>query len=141
MKIYVTVKQLGKKKPKLKRHPIDLPALNQNANLSEFLAVLVEQQVSSFNNRLEKPNLLPVLDSEQIADSLNKGKVDFGNKFNNEKEDPEGAKARAELAYKDGLFAVFIDDEKIETLEQTTNLKTESVVTFIRLTFLSGSWF
>ena len=141
MKIYVTVKQLGKKKAKLNQHPIELAKLNENAALSDFISILVEQQVAEFNARLEQPNLLPILNSVQIKEGLQKGKVDFGSKYNSEKEEVEKAQANALLAFEDGLFAVFVDDEPIDKLNQQTKIKAESVVTFIRLTFLSGSWF
>lgn len=42
------------------------------------------------------------------------------------------------LAYKDGIYRVFIGDEEVKELNESLNIKEGDILTFIRLTMLSG---
>lgn len=137
MQINVAVKQLGKKKPPIASKQIDIDDLAENT-LVELITHVVKQQVSAFNERLDKNPLVPFLLSEQINEQADTGKVGFGAIYNNEKANASAAIDNALLAFQDGLYCVFIDDAQIEHLQQTINLQTNSIVTFVRLTFLSG---
>ncbi|WFO17278.1 hypothetical protein M601_006030 [Cellulophaga baltica 4] len=44
------------------------------------------------------------------------------------------------VAFKDGLFVVFVDGDEITTIEAPLTLTDESVIAFIRMTFLVGSY-
>ena len=69
------------------------------------------------------------------------GKVSFGASYNAETVTLSTAQATATQASEDGLYTIFIDDNQKENLDAHCSVQENSIVTFIRLTFLSGSWF
>ena len=44
------------------------------------------------------------------------------------------------VAFKDGLFVVFVDGDEITALEAPLTLTEDNVIAFIRMTFLVGSY-
>lgn len=42
------------------------------------------------------------------------------------------------MAFKDGLFRIFLNDNELSSLEENINLQENDKLTFIRLTMLSG---
>ena len=69
------------------------------------------------------------------------GKVSFGFKYRDVEIDRKNAENVALLAFKDGLFAVFINDNEIESLDNHLDLKKDDIVTFIRFTMLTGRYY
>ena len=140
MEIKVSVKQLGKKRPIVSQKTIEIEALPSSPNLQHLIKAVVKQQVYVFNQKLEEKPLIPFLLKEDIDQNTKKGKVGFGSIYNDKKADDQAAIANALLAFQDGIYCVFIDEEQIEQLVQPILLKPDSVLTFVRLTFLAGSY-
>lgn len=139
MKLKINVKQLGKKRPVIGLKEIEIDDLPENPILEDLLKAVVRQQVAVFNEKEEKEAFLNFLTEKQVEDKLETGKVGFGNRYNENLADVDKAIATALLAFKDGLFCVFIDEEEIENLPDEITVTEECVVSFIRLTFLAGS--
>lgn len=139
MELTIKLKQLGKKRA-VGESVIEIADLPQNATLQNLIVNVVKQQVSAFNQRKEKPKLLPFLSKENIAEQSEKGKIGFNDSYNAQQADEQTAIDNALLAFKDGLYCVFIDDEQIENLNQNIKITEKTVVTFVRLTFLAGSY-
>lgn len=139
MQLKVTVKQLGKKRPAVDQKTIEMEGLPSNPLLSDLLKAVVRQQVQAFNQKLEEKPIVPFLLSKEIHEKTITGKVGFGDIYNDQKADEKAAIDNALLAFEDGIYCVFIDDEQIEKLHQEINLTPQSVLAFVRLTFLSGS--
>jgi len=100
----------------------------------------VRQQVQAFQQKLEEKPVIPFLLKNEIEDKTKTGKVDFGIIYNNEKVNEQVAIDNAVLAFQDGIYCVFVDDNQIEQLEHLVKLNTDSVLTFVRLTFLAGGY-
>ena len=132
----IKLKKLGKKKVKT----IYFNVSNKVDTLSELLTECVRSEVARFNREKANPTLLPFLSATEIQQQSATGKVGFGDSFNTTKVVVEDAIENILLAFKDGLFVVFIDDDEIKSLEQQTNISTKSNITFIRLTFLTGTY-
>jgi hypothetical protein len=143
MKLTISVKQLGKKQPILKDKDIEIATLQVLLSVKEFLELVVEQQVNQFGlssfeiededkTHFPKDNYLPIL--------LNTGKVSFGALYNSNKPDLAKAQESAVQAFEDGIFAVFYGEDKLEKLNEEIDLTKNKTITFIRLTFLSGSY-
>ena len=47
---------------------------------------------------------------------------------------------QAMMPFTDGLFTVFINDEEVKTLDTPLTIEADTVITFIRLTFLVGGY-
>lgn len=143
MELTISVKQLGKKHPILQNNTISLVLSSSIVTLKDLLEAVVESQVEKFKTssfewddqdtiHLPKENYLPIL--------TDTGKVGFGALYNHNTIDLQKAKETALLAYEDGLFAVFYGDDELQTLSDTIELSENKALTFIRLTFLSGSY-
>jgi hypothetical protein len=138
----ISVKMLGKKRPVLENVSIQLPdELSHQTTLSQLLDIIVRQQVTAFNDKRKNDNVLPYLDKAEIEAMKNRGKVDFGTVYNTQKADVEKAVQDALQAFEDGLYFVFIDNEKMEHLTDLVELKTNSHLLFLRLVALTGGYF
>ena len=137
--LFVQIKQIGKRKPVVERQPLSVP--DSVGTLRDLIAWIVQDRVAAFNRKTEEANwtkYLTDIDLERVAET---GKVGFDAKYNDRVQDANKAVEAAILAFQDGIFRVFLDDEEIESLEDHLNLCGGNVLTFIRLTMLSGrSW-
>ena len=140
MKLTVKVIQAGQKHPLLENKEIDIGEIGNAPLLKDFLKAVVRQQVEEFNSKIDKENLLEFLISNDINESYSTGKVGFGRVSNDKKADLNKAEETALLAFEDGLFSVFVEDKEIVNLDDELNLNEKTEITFIRLTFLAGSY-
>lgn len=139
MQITISVKQPGRKHALIDRQLLEVEALSDHPSLRELLVAVVKQQVAAYNNKPLEKNLLPFLSAGQIANDVANGKAGFGSIYNENKADPQKAEDTALQAFEDGLFAVFVKDEEIKKITDKFSLNSDTVVTFVRLTFLAGS--
>lgn len=139
MKLLVRIKQVGRKKPLLQEKSLEIGDVGLSPTLGELIAAVVAQQVESYNSKVAEENILPFLTEPEIDASSTAGKMGFGSIYNFNSADLVNAVENARQSFEDGIFAVFIGDEQIDRLDQKANLDDSTVVTFIRLTFLSGS--
>lgn len=139
MKITINIKQLGKKRPVIAKKTIEIEDLPKNPELKNLITNVVKQQVTQFNAKIENPEIISFLMQSEIEDEAKKGKVGFNEIYNDKKANEEKAIANALLSFEDGIYCVFIDDEQIENLNDKIMINKHSIITFVRLTFLSGS--
>ena len=99
----------------------------------------MQQQVQAYNDRKENPTVLNILNTGQITEASQQGKVAFGDSENRTLAIEETAIETAMQAFEDGLFAIFKGEEQIESLEELLTFDETTVFSFIRLTFLAGS--
>ncbi|WES95907.1 hypothetical protein P2W68_13705 [Chryseobacterium arthrosphaerae] len=143
MEIRVTVKQLGKKHPVLSEQNIEIAYEDSNISLENLLKLIVQQQVEVFNAKsfeLEGEDDAKIPQDNYLNILTDTGKVGFGSIYNLKKANVQKAQANAIQAFEDGLFAVFYNDEQLESLTQTIDLDLQHPFTFIRLAFLAGSY-
>lgn len=140
--IHITVKMLGKKQAALNKVPLELPTnFPNNPALKDLLTIVVQQQVQLFNARKTSDNILPYLESADIATQAKRGKVSFGASYNEQTVDENTAIETALQAFEDGLFYIFINDQKIEHLTEAIILTDETSLLFLRLVALTGGYF
>lgn len=144
MNINVSVKLLGKKHPILHEKAIEIATQQTVLTLHELILLVVEQQVNHFtsNSLFEfddhdkthnpKDNYLRIL--------TDTGKVGFGALYNHNKPDITKAQETAIRAFEDGMYVVFYGDDQLEQFLQKIDLSENKIITFIRLAFLSGSY-
>ena len=141
--IRVNVKQLGKKHPILAEQPINIDTQKDTISIQELLDFIVQQQVENYNQKpiekededvqkLPKDSYLPLL--------IESGKVGFSSIYNENKADLSKAQETARQAFEDGMFAIFLGDQQFEDLAEEVSLTSNQSFTFIRLTFLAGSY-
>ncbi len=132
----VQLKRLGKKK--VKKVPITLDSTPKN--LKELISACVRSEVKRYNEKREGVQVLSFLTPTEIQEQGEKGKIGFGDEANTTLANENTAIENALLAFKDGLFLVFIDANEITDIDTQINLSSESELTFIRMTFLSGAY-
>ena len=143
MDIKVTVKQLGKKHPVLSEQKIAIEYNDPHIPLEHLLKLIVQQQVESFNEKsfeLEDEDHTGIPQENYLNILTDTGKAGFGSIYNLKKADLQKAQENVIQAFDDGLFAVFYNDQQLEDLSQSVDLSLQHTFTFIRLTFLAGSY-
>lgn len=143
MEIKVTVKQLGKKHPILSEQKIDIEYQDTNISVENLLQLIVQQQVDTFNAKsfeLEEQDYAKIPMENYLNILTDTGKVGFGSIYHQKKADLQKAQENAVQAFEDGMFAVFYNDEQLESLTQIIDLSSHHTFAFIRLTFLAGSY-
>lgn len=132
--ISLRLKRLGKKR----LHTVPYKVTAEVKTLADLLRAVVTKEVDRFNEARESPKLFAFLTPAQIQEQSADGKIGFGALANRELADQDAAIATALQAHTDGVFLVFVDDEEIRSLDAAITLETGTVVTFLRLTFLTG---
>ena len=136
MRVYIQVKQLGKRKCSIEKMPVDFAT--PPASVQELIEAIVSWQVSEYNERLQQSEVLKYLTQEEVENKATSGKVGFGVNYNGKPAAEAEAITNALQSYEDGIFRIFIDDTEAGELTSSIQLEEESTLTFIRLAMLSG---
>ena len=140
MQLTVSAKQLGRKHALISNKVIDIEDIGPNPTVQQLIEAVVDQQVGEFNNKPFEKSLLPFLDQAAIDENAGSGKIGFGSIYNEAKADAVAARKTAIQAFEDGLFVLFADDREFKTPGETIQIHPHTIITFIRLTFLAGSY-
>ena len=134
MKIIVNVKGLSRKKV---IHQEELELKDKISTTKDLITELVKINVEKFNKKIDDKNILSIMTNEYIAEAARAGKI--GDEVHGDKKaNLEKALDTAYLAFEDGLYCIFINDEQTEKLDDSLNLKDGDILTLIRLTMLAG---
>lgn len=136
MKIFVNVKQLGKRRNAVEEKELLLEHVP--ATTADLIISIVIQQVQEYNERLEQNDLLKYLTDEEIQEKATTGKVSFDVNYNGLSANAEIAIRNALQSFEDGIFRIFLNDTELELLTDTIQLTEGDKLTFIRLTMLAG---
>ena len=134
MKIIINVKGLSRKKV---IHQEEVELKNKISTTKDLITELVKINVEKFNKKIDDKDILSIMTNEYIAEAARAGKI--GDEVHGDKKaNLEKALDTAYLAFEDGLYCIFINDEQTEKLDDSLNLKDGDILTLIRLTMLSG---
>ena len=134
MKIIINVKGLSRKKV-IYQEEVELK--NKISTTKDLITELVKINVEKFNKKIDDKNILSIITNENIAKAARIGKI--GDEVHGDKKaNLEKALDTAYLAFEDGLYCIFINDEQSEKLDDSLNLKDGDILTLIRLTMLAG---
>ncbi|WP_338999132.1 hypothetical protein LC560_04140 [Fusobacterium animalis] len=134
MKIIVNVKGLSRKKV-IYQEEVELK--NKISTTKDLITELVKINVEKFNKKIDEKDILSIMTNENIAKAARIGKI--GDEVHGDKKaNLEKALDTAYLAFEDGLYCIFINDEPTEKLDDSLNLKDGDILTLIRLTMLAG---
>ncbi|MFS8214546.1 hypothetical protein [Paenibacillus polymyxa] len=136
MKLFVTVKSLGKRKPALARQEIELSPAPET--LRDLITATVALNVQKLREKQESVALIPFLTGEEVQAQGEIGKVGFGSIYNDGVLDMKDAVNTAMQAFEDGLYRVFVCDEETIELDTPLSLKDGNEIVFIRFTMLAG---
>ena len=134
MKIIVNVKGLSRKKV---IHQEEMELKNKISTTKDLITELVKINVEKFNKKIDEKDILSIMTNENIAKAARIGKI--GDEVHGDKKaNLKKALDTAYLAFEDGLYCIFINDEQTEKLDDSLNLKDGDILTLIRLTMLAG---
>ena len=134
MKIIINVKGLSRKKV-IYQEEVELK--NKISTTKDLITELVKINVEKFNKKIDEKDILFIMTNENIAKAARIGKI--GDEVHGDKKaNLEKALDTAYLAFEDGLYCIFINDEQTEKLDDSLNLKDGDILTLIRLTMLAG---
>ena len=134
MKIIINVKGLSRKKV---IHQEEVELKNKISTTKDLITELVKINVEKFNKKIDEKDILSIMTNENIAKAARIGKI--GDEVHRDKKaNLEKALDTAYLAFEDGLYCIFINDEQTEKLDDSLNLKDGDILTLIRLTMLAG---
>ena len=134
MKIIINVKGLSRKKV---IHQEEVELMNKVSTTKDLITELVKINVEKFNKKIDDKDILSIMTNEYIAEAARSGKI--GDEVHGDKKaNLEKALDTAYLAFEDGLYCIFVNDEQTEKLEDNLALKDGDVLTFIKLTMLAG---
>ena len=134
MKIIINVKGLSRKKV---IHQEEVELKNKISTTKDLITELVKINVEKFNKKIDDKDILSIMTNENIAKAARIGKI--GDEVHGDKKaNLEKALDTAYLAFEDGLYCIFINDEQSEKLDDSLNLKDGDILTLIRLTMLAG---
>lgn len=136
MKVFVNVKQIGKRKNKIDKKKYEIS--EKITTVKELLTEFVTINVNEFNNGFNENDIVPYLTDKKINDLSDAGKISFGVDYNEQKQDLEKAIENALQSYEDGIYRVFVNDEEMGEIDCEINLKENDELTFVRLTMLAG---
>ncbi|HZM22995.1 MAG TPA: hypothetical protein VFC02_14700 [Anaerolineales bacterium] len=140
--ILVDGKAIGQKRPLFTDWHVELPPVDERnggrLKLRDLIRYIVDKEVDAFKNRQEERKLARIMSRQDIAQGVERGKVDPGERDLEQSVDNEEAVAIALKAFEDGLYFVFVDEVQQTNLDSEVFLKTNSKVVFLRLTALVG---
>jgi hypothetical protein len=140
--ITITGKTIGSRKPLFADWSIPFPPDwrgDGGLTLRRLIDRVVRAEVQAFRQRQHERRFLKALTDRQIAEGVEKGKIQSGESEVPVQEiDDDQAVATACQALEDGLFLVVIDEEDHRELDREIHVQPDSRVTFIRLTLLAG---
>ncbi|WP_431090244.1 hypothetical protein [Paenibacillus sp. 8b26] len=137
MKLAVTVKSLGKRKPELAKQEMELNPVPET--LRELITATVALNVRRLREKQESVALIPFLTGQEVQAQGETGKVGFGSVYNDGVPDVEDAVNTAMQAFEDGLYRVFVRDEEATVPDAPLLLEDGDEIVFIRFTMLAGS--
>ena len=139
MKVNVQVKKLGKRMQTVGSIPYELDTCP--ATLRELIVCMVEQGVEGYNKRLRSGAQIKALSETEIQDMSQVGKIAFGIPFGEKEANLQKALDTAILAFTDGLYRFFINEQEITELDGPLQLCEGDTIAIIRLVMLTGGFF
>ncbi len=135
VEVFVNIKSVGKRKDSLHKAPLSLPSGITSAQ--ELIEQIVRLGVRNFNKRSTDSELVQWLTQQHIDTMGAYGKVSFSVNYNENIPDEQQAVDHALQSFADGLYQIFINDNPV-LVDHPCTLKDGDILTFIRLTMLSG---
>ncbi|CAM4517482.1 hypothetical protein [Paenibacillus typhae] len=137
MRLYVTVKSGGKRKPVLGRRELILA--QTPGNLEELITAVVATQMKELTDKQGRGELIHFLTGGAINNQRGSGKTGFGTVYNDNLPELGKALEAALLGFEDGLYKVFVRGEACQRLQEPLVLNDGDELVFIRFPMQAGS--
>lgn len=136
-RIVIEVKVGLRRTPQWARRELELDT--DPATVAELLEAVVRHEVREFAERKSAAAMLQVLTERQLNEGAEAGRIVFGDQEPDPRRpDVEQAIEVAKLAFQDGLFFLFVNEQQKEYLADRLSWDGGREVMFLRLTPLVG---
>lgn len=136
MRIYASVKSVGKRRSVLEKVPYEIS--DEVKNVKAFILEIVRIEVEKYNAKGTDMQIIPFLTREELEEQAEAGKVGFGRIYSDKKADLQKAIENALQCYEDGLIKIFQNEEELGGLEDEIVIGEEDCFTFMKFVFLAG---
>ena len=136
MKIKINIKGYSNSTAKIRQ--LEYEYSKTEYTVKEFLEETVLITLNNYQNNTLASDLYKVLTDEEIRQQSESGKISFGYHYNENKVNKNKAIETALSDFIDGMVALFIGEDRYEDINEKIILDENTVVTFIKLTFLAG---
>lgn len=137
MILRVNIKQIGDRRRRVEPVYFEYPKMP--ATVHELITETVTVCVNEFNERTRMgESAVKSLGEQEISDRVKIGKIAFGINYNGKEQKLSAAIENALQSFEDGIYRIFLNDNKLEGLDTPLLLNENDTITFIRLTMLSG---
>ncbi|MBY5162168.1 hypothetical protein [Salsipaludibacter albus] len=106
--------------------------------LRDLVATVVRHEVAAYASRERARRLVRVLTADDLADGAARGAIDPAAHRAEDPVDVGQAVLAALQAFEDGIYFTFVDDVRIDDLDDRVDLADDTVVRFVRLVALAG---
>jgi hypothetical protein len=132
-------RQIGRKNALVPNWNLELPDLPEPLTLKILLERIVRSEVEKYNQRQSDAEFVRALTQSDLETAAETGKISLGGRETEAQyADPNEAIETAMLAFKDGLYYVFLNDEQLESLDEKINPRDGMSLLFLRLVALAG---
>lgn len=138
----VVGKSVGSRKPLFADFSVPLPTDVENSDqitLRDLISIVVKNEVKAFQDRQRDRQFIRVLTEREIETAASSGKIESGGaEIEPQEVNVDRAVQVALEAFQDGIYLIVVDEEQKQNLDEKIYLKSDSTVTFVRLTLLAG---
>lgn len=109
--------------------------------VAQFLEAVVRAEVDAYGSRAQERTFVRVLTGHSLRDELEAGVVRLGGDqaaAPMSETDVQAAVAEVLLAFRDGLFKLFLDEREVEVADTAVSVQDGSQALFLRLVPLAG---
>ncbi|TIC89180.1 hypothetical protein E8D34_01395 [Nocardioides sp. GY 10113] len=117
---------------------VEIPVPADATTLRALLAILVRHELAGYRARRGASRTLQVLTPADLARGAADGSYGRERRATPEPPPEAEAVARAQEAYTDGLYFVFLDGVQVEALDEPLTVRPESSLRLVRLVALAG---
>ena len=136
LQIFVALKTVKSIAKPVKKQPITLP--HKPKTLRELIEMTVRCCIFAYEARAASGHLNSPLNDEQYEQMQEIGKFAFDVHYNQATIDEEASIRVAIEAVEDGLVRIFCGERELSALDEEIKICEGDVLTFVRLTMLSG---
>jgi hypothetical protein len=129
---------LGRRRAGTAEHPLEIDVAPGPIAARELIVAIVRAEVAAYEARAEERTFVRVLTEQAIDEGLTDGAVRSGGADPVGPVDVGAAGDAALLAFDDGLYHCYVDDEQVESLDDPVALTESTRVLFLRLVALAG---
>jgi hypothetical protein len=129
---------IGRRRAGTDEHPLEIDLVPGSITARDLIAAVVRAEVATYEARAEERTFVRVLTERALEDGVASGVVGSGGAEPAQQVDAPAAIDAALLAFEDGLFQLYVDDQPVVALGDEVVFGDRTRLMFLRLVALAG---